>query len=78
MLQAIPSGDLEQFLLQHHAAGEGNLSPGGPMQESPFGSGRGIGRSTSYGMGKLESLELPDTAAAVAMLHDMSPEVRLK
>ncbi len=27
-------------------------------------------------MGKLESLELPDAVAAVAMLHDMPPEQR--
>ena len=45
------------------------------MHESPFGRGA-MGRVSSYGMGKLESLELPDAAAAVAMLHDMSPEVR--
>ena len=35
-----------------------------------------MGRSGSFGMGKLESLELPDAVAAVAMLHDMPPEQR--
>lgn len=72
LAQAIPSGDLETFL-QHHHVGEGHLSPH-MMHDSPFGRG-GMGRVSSYGMGKLESLELPDAAAAVAMLHDMSPEV---
>ena len=28
------------------------------------------------GVAKLESLELPDAVAAVAMLHDMPPEAR--
>ncbi|CAL5229988.1 g13422 [Coccomyxa viridis] len=35
-----------------------------------------MGRAPSFGMGKLESMELPDAVAAVAMLHDMGPEAR--
>jgi hypothetical protein len=58
--QAVASGELEQFL--QHLGGE-----------SPFRAG---GRLGSLGMAKLESMELPDAAAAVAMLHDM-PEARL-
>ena len=33
-----------------------------------------MGRLSSMGMGKLESMELPDATAAIAMLHDMPPE----
>ena len=35
-----------------------------------------MGRAGSFGMGKLESLELPDALSAIAMLHDMQPEQR--
>ncbi|KAK9846825.1 hypothetical protein WJX84_002893 [Apatococcus fuscideae] len=56
----IPSGDLEKLL-----GGYGTSWRDGSM-----------GRSGSFGMGKLESLELPDAVAAVAMLHDMPPEQR--
>ncbi|KAK9793199.1 hypothetical protein WJX73_002582 [Symbiochloris irregularis] len=72
--QAMLSGDLEAFLQQHHV-GEGQLSPG-VMHESPFGRGGMSGHIRSYSIGKLESLELPDASAAIAMLHDMSPEAR--
>lgn len=58
-MQAIQSGELEQFL---HQLGDTPFRPG------PSGS---IG-----GMAKLESLELPDAVAAVAMLHDI-PDARL-
>eukprot|EP00884_Botryococcus_braunii_P005248 jgi/Botrbrau1/14724/Bobra.0108s0071.2 len=57
---AVASGELEQFL--HQLGGE-----------SPF---RGPGHPGSLGIGKLESMELPDAIAAVAMLHDM-PDARL-
>ncbi|BDA44884.1 probable calmodulin-binding protein 60 B at N-terminal half [Coccomyxa sp. Obi] len=44
------------------------------LQQHPMVSG--MGRAPSFGMGKLESMELPDAVAAVAMLHDMGPEAR--
>lgn len=68
MLQAIPSGELQQLV-----GPSGSYS--GHLGESPFQQGNFGGRSSSLGMGKLESMELPDAAAAVAMLHDMPPEV---
>ena len=49
----------------------------GALGESPFRSGGFVNQSGSLGMGKLESMELPDAAAAVAMLHDMPPEVSI-
>ena len=70
LLQAIPSGELQQLL-----GSQANFS--GALGESPFGSRGFAGRQSSLGMGKLESLELPDAAAAVAMLHDMPPEVHI-
>lgn len=69
LLQAIPSGELQQLV------GPGGGYSGG-IGESPFGQPGSYGGSGgSLGMGKLESMELPDAAAAVAMLHDMPPEV---
>lgn len=71
LLQAIPSGELQQ-LVGPSGIFSGNLG------ESPFqqqGAPTYDGRTGSLCMGKLESLELPDAAAAVAMLHDMPPEV---
>ena len=49
----------------------------GSLGESPYRGGYGS-RDGDLGAPKLESMELPDAAAAVAMLHDMPPEVRLK
>lgn len=46
----------------------------GSLSESPFRGGFGS-RDGDLGVTKLESMELPDAAAAVAMLHDMPPEV---
>ncbi|KAK9908084.1 hypothetical protein WJX75_002589 [Coccomyxa subellipsoidea] len=45
------------------------------LQQHPMMSS-GMGRAPSFGMAKLESMELPDAVAAVAMLHDMGPEAR--
>jgi len=68
LLQAIPSADL------HQLAGPSGYS--GSLGDPPFMRGMfGAGRDGSLGVGKLESMELPDAAAAVAMLHDMPPEV---
>ena len=58
------------------------LSPGqGVMSPSPSGAlgdqqyrQLSMARMPSMGMGKLESMELPDAVAAVAMLHDMPAE----
>ncbi|KAK9831959.1 hypothetical protein WJX81_003135 [Elliptochloris bilobata] len=58
---ALPSGELDALLQHSHE--HGLLSAG-------------MGRAPSMGMGKLESMELPDAVAAVAMLHDMGPEAR--
>ncbi len=70
LLQAIPSADLHQL-----AGPSGAYS--GSLGDSPFMRGMfGAGRDGSLGVGKLESMELPDAAAAVAMLHDMPPEVK--
>ncbi|KAK9803602.1 hypothetical protein WJX72_004040 [[Myrmecia] bisecta] len=66
----LPSGELEHLLQQH---GEQLLSPN-QLGSTPFG--HNMGRAGSMGMGKLESMELPDAVAAVAMLHDMPPEQR--
>jgi hypothetical protein len=60
MGQAVASGELEQLL--HQLGGE-----------SPF---RGPGHTGSLTIGKLESMELPDAIAAVAMLHDI-PDSRV-
>ena len=45
----------------------------GGLSESPF-RGAFSSRDGDLGVAKLESMELPDAAAAVAMLHDMPPE----
>ena len=69
LLQAIPSGELQQLVGVPRGGYSGGLS------ESPF---RGFsGRDSELGVAKMESMELPDAAAAVAMLHDMPPEVML-
>ena len=68
LLQAIPSGELQQLVGGPVGAYSGGLN------ESPFRGGYGSGAG-SMGVAKLESMELPDAAAAVAMLHDMPPEV---
>ena len=70
LLQAIPSGELQQLV-----GPPGQYS--GALGESPFRSGGFVNQSGSLGMGKLESMELPDATAAVAMLHDMPPEVSI-
>lgn len=70
LLQAIPSGELQQLV-----APSSGFS--GSLGDSPFQPGAYGARTASLGMGKLESLELPDAAAAVAMLHDMPTEVHL-
>lgn len=68
LLQAIPSGELQQLV----GVPRGGYNSGG-LSESPF---RGFsGRDSELGVAKMESMELPDAAAAVAMLHDMPPEV---
>jgi hypothetical protein len=69
LLQAIPSGELQQLV-----APSSGFS--GSLGDSPFQPGAYGARTASLGMGKLESLELPDAAAAVAMLHDMPTEGR--
>lgn len=44
-----------------------------PFSSTPFRDS--MMRNMSLGMGKLESMELPDPVAAVAMLHDMQEAV---
>ena len=64
----------------HHLAGR-RVVLQGVMSPSPSGAlgdqqyrQLSMGRMPSMGMGKLESMELPDAVAAVAMLHDMPAE----
>jgi len=48
-------------------------SPSGALGDQQYRQ-LSMGRMPSMGMGKLESMELPDAVAAVAMLHDMPAE----
>ena len=48
-------------------------SPSGALGDQHYRQ-LSMGRMPSMGMGKLESMELPDAVAAVAMLHDMPAE----
>ncbi len=48
-------------------------SPSGALGDQQYRQ-LSMARMPSMGMGKLESMELPDAVAAVAMLHDMPAE----
>lgn len=68
---SLPAGsglDFDHFMQQSHG-GDHVAGPG--MQPSPF---QAMSRIGSLGMGKLESMELPDTVAH--LLHDMPPDQR--
>lgn len=63
--------DFDHFMQQSHG-GDHMLTSAPPgMQPSPF---QAMSRIGSLGMGKLESMELPDTVAN--LLHDMPPDQR--
>ena len=67
LLHDVPSGDLHQLM-----GGQGYPGQlgGEPSLRGPFPGSLGDLR-----MSALSSMELPDAAAAVALLHDMNPEV---
>ena len=62
--------DQDYFML---AQGVMSPSPSGALGDQQYRQ-LSMGRMPSMGMGKLESMELPDAVAAVAMLHDMPAE----
>ena len=65
LLQGIPSGDLQQLMLPPNFTNN--------MEGSPL---RGNMPWPAADMRMPGSMEIPDAAAAVALLHGLSPEVR--